>query len=352
MSTESQAPPARADVVGAYRNLLGRDPESEEVIQEHLRVAGTRQTMLKNIQQSREFRARLNWIRLFHYHAIFDLTEVINRHAVENLEPDPAVFTNYLGVKIAPHFFPALMPVRAGQIDDIPIPANWHADMAEWGAALRAVELAGSVFTVVELGCGWGCWINNTGLAARRLGKAVKLVGVEADAGHLDFAREACALNGFEPEQVTLVQGVAGARNGVALFPKGTAGENWGREPIFDADETFRAKAVAEGHYEELPVIALDQLVKPDHHRIDLLHLDIQGGEADLVRSCRSLLDEIVAYVVVGTHSREIEGRLFSDFLAAGWHLEVERPAILSLEQGKPVVTIDGVQAWRNPRLT
>jgi hypothetical protein len=40
-------------------------------------------------------------------------------------------------------------------VEGIPIPANWHADIAEWAAALRAVELAEETFTVVELGCGW-----------------------------------------------------------------------------------------------------------------------------------------------------------------------------------------------------
>jgi len=87
-----------------------------------------------------------------------------------------------------------------------------------------------------------------------------------------------------------------------------------------------------------------------NYPKIDLLHIDIQGGEADLISACLSLLSEKVAYIVIGTHSRQIEGRLFDLLLQAGWWLEIERPAILSLT-GHPVVTVDGVQGWRNPRL-
>jgi hypothetical protein len=101
---------------------------------------------------------------------------------------------------------------------------------------------------------------------------------------------------------------------------------------------------------EELPMISLAAAAK-DHDRIDLLHIDIQGGEADLIRDRVALLSEKIAYIVVGTHSREIEGRIFATLRAAGWALEIERPAILSLANGIPQATVDGVQGWRNLRL-
>jgi len=81
-----------------------------------------------------------------------------------------------------------------------------------------------------------------------------------------------------------------------------------------------------------------------------LLHIDIQGGEADLVHNSLDLINNHVRYMFIGTHSREIEGRLFADLIPAGWYLEIERPAILNLEHG-PKVVIDGVQGWRNRRL-
>ena len=187
-------------------------------------------------------------------------------------------------------------------------------------------------------------------MAARRAGLAVSLIGIEGDQGHIAFAREACEANGFSPSQVTLIHGIAGARSGTALFPRqGLPGASFGLEPVFDASEAQRLDAVQSGKYDELPMISLVD-VMASHTRIDLLHIDIQGGEADLVAGCLNALSEKVAYILVGTHSRQIEGRLFDTLLQAGWRLEIERPAILSVGSNL-TVTVDGVQGWRNPSL-
>jgi hypothetical protein len=287
----------------------------------------------------------------FHYNSNFDAQEVIKAHAVQHLKPNAQYLTNFLGVLIDPKFFPQILEGKAGQVEPIPIPANWHADIAEWAAALRAVDLSRDTFTVIELGCGWGCWLNNTGVAARRSSRKPFLIGVEGDRGHIGFAREAYLANGFLDTQVTLHHGIAAAKDGVALFPRQKIpGVQWGLEPILRPGPVKRATAKMSGMYEELPMISLAAASK-DHHRIDLLHIDIQGGEADLIRDCVSLLSDKVAYILAGTHSREIEGRIFATLRAAGWALEIERPAILSLTNGVPQVTVDGVQGWRNPRL-
>ena len=287
----------------------------------------------------------------FHYNASFDAVAPIHRHAAKDLMPTPGYLTNFLGVRIDPKFFPTILTGRGGEVEPLPIPANWHADIAEWGVALRAVELAGPTFTMMELGCGWGCWMNNTGAAARRTGRKVHLIGIEGDESHIGFARESMAFNGFTSSEYTLHRGIAAARGGIALFPRQQqGGMDWGLEPVFGASEAQRADAVRAGRYDELPMVALGEAAS-SHARIDLLHVDIQGGEADLIHDCLPVLAEKVAYILIGTHSREIEGRLFADLLGAGWRLEMERPAILQLVGGKPVVSVDGVQGWRNPEL-
>ncbi len=287
----------------------------------------------------------------FFYNSAFDAQEVIYRHALPGLQPHPEYLTNFLGVLIDPKFFPSVLEQRAGQVEPVPIPANWHADIAEWGAALRAVDLASGSFTMIELGCGWGCWMNNTGVAARRAGHAVQLIGVEGDVGHIGFAREACAANGFLPSQVTLHHGIAAAAKGTALFPRqGSAGSSWGLEPVFSATDAQREQAVRSGRYDALPMAPLAE-VAAQHARIDLLHIDIQGGEADLVAACMPLLGQKVAYLLIGTHSRAIEGRLFDALLGTGWQLEIERPCQLRLAGGVPAIHVDGVQGWRNPAL-
>ncbi len=285
----------------------------------------------------------------FHYHTVFDAIGTIQRHAVEGVQATPAYLTNFLGVKIDPKFVPSVLAARAGEVEGTPIPANWHADIAEFASVLRAVELSKKRFTVVELGCGWGCWLNIAGTAARNAGRAVHLVGVEGDEGHIGFARESTATNGFTPEQVTLHHGIAAATNGTALFPRQShAGGDWGLEPIFGATQAEQQTAIKAKSHDILPMIALAD-VAPGK-QIDLLHIDIQGGEADFISGCVTELTRRVAYIVIGTHSRSIEGRLFELLLGAGWVLEMERPAILALTPA-PHVTVDGVQGWRNPAL-
>ena len=287
----------------------------------------------------------------WHYNASFDAIATIRRNALPHVQPNAGVLTNFLGTRIDPRFFPRVLGGKEGQIEPPPIPANWHADIAEWAAALRAVECATNSFTVVELGCGWGCWMNNTGVAARRRGLSVRVIGIEGDEGHIGFARESLASNGFRTEEITLYRGIAAAKSGIALFPKQEhPGISWGNEPVFDATEEQRKRALESESHDELPVLALEEIVR-EYPRIDLLHVDIQGGEADLIRGCAALLKEKFAYLVIGTHSRQIEGQLFDMLLKDGWLLEIERPAILGIDNDGPMVTVDGVQGWRNPRL-
>ncbi len=287
----------------------------------------------------------------WHYNARFDPLEVIHRHAQSGLKPVPGFQTNFLGVRVDPRFCPSELSGLDGTVEAVPVPANWHADIAEWGAALRAVDLAQHRFTAIELGCGWGCWLNNAGVAARRAGLAVFLIGVDGDAGHLDFARQATAANGFQASQVKLSHGIAAAASGMALFPhQARAGQSYGNEPVLGASDEQRAHALLAGSHDLVPILSLDDIFA-GHPRIDLLHVDIQGAEADLIVSSILVLRDRVAFMVIGTHSRQIEGRLFEALIEAGWLLEIERPAILSLDGRGPAVTVDGVQGWRNPRL-
>jgi hypothetical protein len=336
----------RRNVIAAYEAMLGRAPESDAVVQRYSRI-GIERT-LRSIANSPEFKALRPTSPFFHYNAMFDAHATIARHARNDLAPHPDYLTNFIGVRIDPKFVPAILHGRAGEVEGIPIPANWHADIAEWAAALRAVDLARETFTMAELGCGWGCWMNNTGVAARAAGLNVQLIGVEGEEGHIGFAREACAANGFAQGQVTLKHGIAAPSTGTALFPRhDKAGEQWGLEPIFGATAQERAAAVRSGEFYELPTISLGDLISGGD-KLDLLHVDIQGGEADLIDSSRPVLDDQVAYIVVGTHSRQIEGRIFKQLLGATWRLEIERPAIINLGPGGPTTTVDGVQGWRN----
>lgn len=286
----------------------------------------------------------------WHYQCAFDAQATMARYAAPELMPSAKFLTNYLGVKIDPRFFPQILMGRENTVETMPQPNNWHADIAEFAAALRAVDLAGPTFTVLELGCGWGCWLNNTGAAARRAGKSVKLLGVEGDLGHVGFAKTSLVTNGYKPKEYEILHGVAAATSGKALFPKQPVpGLAWGLEPLFGAKQDQIDKALRDETHYCLEMIGLGEIVHR-HGKLDLLHIDIQGGEADFVSDSIELCNSFVRYIVIGTHSRVIEGTLEKLLLAHGWILEVDRPAIVQLQDSKQILRVDGVQGWKNPR--
>lgn len=287
----------------------------------------------------------------FAYNSNFDALDTMRRHEVHGLIPAEGFQTNWLGVKVDPKIYPFLAD-SGGTLDPFPYPANWHADIAEWAAALQAVDNAPRTsFTMIELGCGWGCWMNNMGVAAKRTGRNVHVIGIEGDEGHLQFAQEALARNGFGADEYTLHRGIAAATSGTALFPRQEhAGHSWGLEPVFGATEEQQVQAAASGSHDILSMVPLADAIG-QHSRIDLLHIDIQGGEADLVERCLPLIKEKVAYMVIGTHSKHIEARLYEIMAATDWRIEMERPAFYQVTSTKPELIVDGVQGWRNPAL-
>jgi hypothetical protein len=286
-----------------------------------------------------------------HYHSRFDAIATMRRFETHGLiVADPNYCTNWLGVKISPKFFPGILDGKAGTIEATPIPANWHADIAEWAATLRAVDLAQDLFRVVELGCGWGCWLNNTGVAARRRGLEVELIGIEGDEGHVAFAHEALSVNGFAPGQYRVFHGVAAPKRGRALFPVvENPDATWGSAPILDATPEQIEEAVRKGGYLELDALPLQEVT--DGKIVDLLHIDIQGGETAFVEQNLEIITNTVRSMVIGTHSRIIEGELTKLLLMVGWVLEIERPALVHVTGPVPETYVDGVQGWRNTRL-
>jgi hypothetical protein len=344
--------PTEDDVTLAYQVLLGRPPESPAVIAGHTSAVSSLPHLLRNIVASAEFAQRLDLTvagtsPLAHFNACIDVRGIIEAHVQPNRAPRPHHIVNFLGVAIPTKVMGFLENLDGG-MDPVPIPGNFHADMSEWAGALRAVDLAQETFTMIELGCGWACWMTNTGVAARSRRLRVNLIGIEGDPTHLSYARETLEVNGFDKNEYRLISGIAAAGTGYALFPKREhSAEHWGFEPVFGATPEESEAAVASGKFERMTMVPLSEAIG-EREKIDLLHMDIQGGEADLVAATLDLLSERVAYLVIGTHSRQLEGRLMDLLIGAGWALEVERPAIFNLPKGTPEIDVDGVQAWRN----
>lgn len=288
----------------------------------------------------------------YHYNSSFDPIELINKYKSTDLINCPDHLVNFVGLKIKPYFMPESMWHTRGSVEHPPIPSNWHADISEFGAVLRALDLSSATnFIMGELGCGWGCWMGISGLVAKKKGRHVKLYGIESDKKHVSWARENMSANGFAEKEYVITEGIASSTSGKALFPlidKKTI--HYGLEPIFGASEHEIRKALKNKSHELLQMISLEKIFK-DESYVDLLHIDIQGCEVDVIGGSIDFLTSHVAYLVIGTHSRSIEGKLIDILLKHGWILEIERPAIFQIKQRELITAVDGVQGWRNPHL-
>ncbi|WP_254656352.1 FkbM family methyltransferase [Jannaschia sp. CCS1] len=287
---------------------------------------------------------------LLHYYSDFPAISVMREFEAHGATASPGVVTNFLGVRIPSDIMPSILKSLEGQKEGFPIPGNWHADIAEWAAALLSVREAKTSYRILEVGCGWGCWLSNMGVAAKARGLKIDLIGVEGDQQNIEHAKHTLALNGIEAHEFQLTNGVASARNGVALFPiLDGPGEVWGAEPIFHPDAETISKARAAGSHTELKCYTLDDLShgKP----IDLLHVDIQGSELDFVKGNFDEISTLVKRILIGTHSRYLEGSLQKFLLDQGWALEMDRPAICTNVAGKPQIAVDGVLLFRSPTM-
>lgn len=242
-----------------------------------------------------------------------------------------------------------------GSVLGLPVPCDFRAETAEWAGVLKSVDSARNKFVAMELGAGHGTWSVGSGVAARLRGiKDIKLYAVEGDAHHFDQMRQHFEDNGFDPTDHTLLNMAVGTHSSTAYWPKvdNSNSDEWGLRPSSSNEKDYAGRDFE--HLVEIEVISFAELIRRET-RWDLVHMDIQGFEVDICRSCIADLSERVAWIVVGTHSRKIDGDLIELFSSAGWSLENEKPTIFAFTVNPPslegMTALDGIQVWKNPRL-
>jgi FkbM family methyltransferase len=338
------------DIESLFRALLDRLPTEGEVNQ-----AMSISEMAMRLSQSTEFRRRITKdpLGLGLYASHLSAEEIVLRYEDKARFSRPGYLVNYLGVATDVSFVSAFQHL-SGVVEAPPIPCNNHAELVEWAAVLRAVDLACDSFSVVELGAGWGCWMVNSAIAAKMRGLRTFSIGVEGEAGHFSYIRNHCATNGISPTEYRIEKAVAGAFEGVALFPVvDQSSLSYGQEPRFFASEGDMNNFLktTDHKYDRVDVKTIDEIAG-SIKKIDLLHIDIQGSEAEFLRSTIDRLSNKVAYIVVGTHSRKIDAEIIETLQAAGWQLEFEKPTTIGIDSIGNVTTIrDGTQGWKNSQL-
>jgi FkbM family methyltransferase len=245
-------------------------------------------------------------------------------------------------------------------------------DLLEWIDVLESVAESTGRFTMIELGAGWGRWLVNAAIAARRLdaGRDVLLVGVEAEPTHFRWLEQHFRDNGLQPRKHRLLRAAVARRGGRVRFQRGDAAAWYGQaierdDPaaklsgpvsrLIRWSRNTTANRLAVGRdarkVRRTRAVPLSALLEP-HARVDLLDADVQGAEADVFEPARALLEARVRRVHVGTHDAENEQRLRALFGGLGWESRFDYPCGMRSATEWGVVDFeDGVQGWINPAL-
>ena len=282
-------------------------------------------------------------------------TEIFAEFLNPNARPEPGFLVDFLGSRIRKTSVWKEARALEGQVIGPPVPADFHAEAVEWIGLLKAVRSANGQYVAMELGAGFGPWVIAGAVAARLLHiEQIRLCAVEGDPQHFAYLRQHFTDNDFDPDQHLLIEAVVGVQPGVARWPildPSVSTESWGCRPICSQGDYMGRSFQGT---KSIEVVPLKDLVLREPIW-DLIHIDVQGDEVDICRSCIDELNARVRWMIVATHSRKIDGDLLELMCRAGWFLEHEKPAKFSFLANpttlEAMTTVDGTQVWRNLRL-
>ena len=349
---------SRDDVLTAYDMFLDRQPENEFAITWHMQFPN-RRSLAEHMLGSEEYRRRTPAAsappndQVYAGYAPHELA--VFEQFLPYAGPGRRGFiTNFLGVRVRTSFSTPLR-VFDGHVEGYPVPVGGlQGETAEFIGTLRSVLDAGDRYALLECGAGYGPWMAMAAAAAKQRGVSdLRLYGIEGDAGHFRFMAEHMDDNGIGPEHCTMIYGAVGATAGTAQWAVvDDAAEVYGGRPMDDGATDYHG--ARQSRLVEVQVHGINDLLLREAVW-DLVHVDIQGGEGGLCRAGIDAMNQRVRRVVIGTHSRALDGEVMAVFHAAGWVLENEKPTIMVWREGAPTLEtmarVDGVQVWRNPRL-
>jgi FkbM family methyltransferase len=280
---------------------------------------------------------------------------------VPDRRPEPGFIVDFLGVRT--RVSSLATPQRASEgVLDIPVPGDYHAEAIEYVGLLESVVAARRQFVALELGAGWGPWLVAGAKAAQMRGLVtIRLYGVEADPQHFEFMVQHFLDNGLDPGAHHLFKAAVGLERGQARWPKiADAANDWGSRPArVDGGTTNEQDAAYLGgllnDFIEVEVLPVSDILEREE-RWDLVHIDVQGWERLICEHARAQFNARVAHLVIGTHSRKLDGDLVDLFHREGWILEHEKPTQFRFMPGAKMLEsmnlADGTQVWRNPALS
>jgi FkbM family methyltransferase len=295
-----------------------------------------------------------------------DDVRLISKFADPNAVPRDRYYTDFTGIKTSPKALETLRD-RCGTVNhNLPFPNDtFHAWFSEYASLFYAVEKTinrqgreASIFTMFELGAGWGPWMAYTAKACKTLGfSQINIIGIEGEENKIPLIKEHLFVNGFRQDNDELSQNY---NNVYSSIIHGVITDD-DKDIDFPVVDTYdygasMLKMKKDRNHKKISIrgYSLKTLLN-DFEIVDFIHIDIQGHEVDVIKSAISILKQKVRYICIGTHSHKIEGDLIDLMFENDWELLRESPCIFNKEKTKDqhlvdLTTIDGTQLWRNNR--
>lgn len=257
--------------------------------------------------------------------------------------------TDYLGCKtdITNH---SQLKNHSGFVGSFPFPFDgvFH-EFIEYVGCCYSIDNSSDEFTVVELGAGTGIWSVRASLLAKRKGCKVNALCVEADKNKIEWIKNNFRVNNLDVNLEVIDKAVT--INGKDVqFPK-IQDSSWDYGAKIGDNKGKKDYRGFELEFERIKSIKFKDILNK-YNSIDLLHIDVQGVEFDLVSDQINLMSKKVRNVVIGTHSRKIEGDLFKLFYENKWELLDEQSCHFKYNLETPtlegMVVTDGTQIWIN----
>ena len=282
---------------------------------------------------------------------------IVKRWEDNSRKSNTGYITDYFGAKMNINYYQHTAG-RSGDVLELPLPSDGvlHEFIEYFGTALALDTNDSGSFTSIEVGAGWGPWIIRSGLLAKRAEiKSINLIGVEADKIHFKWMRQSCKdnnLNRIRNIKIKLHCAAVSSKEHYLYFPKlQNASEDWGAAASLKSDD-HDYRGLIQNH-KKVRAIPFSDLLE-SYTKIDLIHIDVQGSEYKIVKSVIRALSRKCRILVIGTHSRKIEGDLLNLFFRNKWFLRAEKCCEFNYFMGskslEAMTQVDGTQIWINPR--
>jgi FkbM family methyltransferase len=349
------------DVIAAYQLILGRQPESEGVIALHAAAHEDRLALGLSLMSSDEAKRRAGisvsaaWLQLSRMGFGQSDRALLHEVAAPVNKAQPGFFTDFLGQRTRSSFL-ADVSAFEGKVGGLPLPADFHAEAAEWIAFIKALKAAPGRLIAAELGAGWGPWTASAHALAQRFGLSpVKLYAVEADPGFFARLQQHMQDNAIPSSVLDLRNAVLTIAGGMREWSvRDASGSDYGAR-IPEANEAADYRGLPVGSLREMPGLSLSGFLQ-EEPVWDLIHIDLQGIEEELCRAAMVELTSRVRHVIVATHSKSLDAGCFEVFHQAGWNCVMNTSPLIAHERGlstiQAMTRIDGMQLWQNPLLT